>query len=212
MSKSMFLALALVLAGCSKPAATPGPQEPAKAEQPAAAPAAAAASTSASTPAQASAPGDDNPSAPAATIALDGGGLRIISIPSGSSHALAFGSAKTDTLNTLQAIEGAPLSQGENIDCRATRAEWADGLTVWFARGKFVGWSVGKADSSLSTMGGLRLGATRAEVENGAAVAKIAPSSLGEEFTVGDIAGLLDSKRPDAKVTNLWAGSVCIAR
>jgi hypothetical protein len=56
------------------------------------------------------------------------------------------------------------------------------------------------------------LGTTRTELENGASVARIAKSSLGEEFTAGDVAGLLDSAAADARVSNLWAGATCIAR
>lgn len=212
MSKPMLLAAALLLAGCSKSATAPEQQGPTKVDQPSVATAAAPApaATRDRTPAHAEASAAD--SAAAAKLALDGEGLRIIAVPSGSTQLIAFGTAKPDALKALQAVEGAPSSEGENVDCGATNVIWPDGLAAWFARGKFVGWSVAKAGSNLSTMGGLRLGATRAEVENGATVAKIAPSSLGEEFTAGDIGGLLDSRRADAKVTNLWAGSVCIAR
>ena len=75
-----------------------------------------------------------------------------------------------------------------------------------------VGWSLASTGSPLSTAGGLMLGTTRSELENGASVARIAKSSLGEEFTAGDVAGLLDSTAADARVTNLWAGATCIAR
>jgi len=113
----------------------------------------------------------------------------------------------------LESVQGAPPSgQGENIDCGATSAVWPDGLTVWFARDKFVGWSVASAASTLSTAGGLKVGSTRVEVENGASVAEIVRSSLGEEFRAGGVGGLLESADADARVTNLWAGAVCIAR
>lgn len=150
---------------------------------------------------------------PTARLALDGEGLRIFDIATGSSRPIPFGIEKAEALDMLQAVQGAPPGdQGENIDCVATYASWPDGLTVWFARGEFVGWSVASMDSSLSSAGGLKLGATRSEVENGASVAEIAPSSLGEEFTAGGVAGLLDSPEADAHVTNLWAGAVCLAR
>lgn len=206
---SLALALALVLAGCSKPAATPAADPAAPVSQPPTSTVVPAAQE----PVQA-ADRDAAPAPAAATkLALDGEGLRIVAVSTGSTRALPFGTAKADALSTLSAVEGAPpVRQGENIDCGATNAIWPDGLTVWFASDKFVGWSVGIAGSSLSTMGGLKLGSTRTEVENGATVATIAPSSLGEEFTAGGVAGLLESKSADAKVTNLWAGSVCIAR
>lgn len=151
--------------------------------------------------------------APAAKLALDGEGLRIFNSTSGSSRAIPFGIGKAEALNMLQSVQGGPPSnQGAHIDCGATNAVWQDGLTVWFARDKFVGWSLASAASSLSTVGGLKVGTTRSELEDGAAVAAIARSSLGEEFSAGNVAGLLDSADPSARVTNLWAGAVCIAR
>lgn len=161
----------------------------------------------------------DTPAASVATaaLALDGEGLRIFKLLGGSSSLLPFGQAKVDTLTTLTTLRGAPKTQAENIDCGATNAVWADGLTGWFARDKFAGWSVGSsasgtASTALATAGGLRLGATRTEVEQGASVARIAHSTLGEEFNAGGIAGLLDASDPDARVSHLWAGAACVAR
>ena len=74
----------------------------------------------------------------------------------------------------LESVRGAPpQKQGENIDCGATYATWSDGLTVWFDRGEFVGWSLASTGSPLSTAGGLMLGTTRSELENGASVARM---------------------------------------
>ncbi len=207
---SMFLVLVLALSGCTRPDAASTPNA---ADTPAKIPAASpvvVSGVSASEPSHASEK-FSTPS-PATKLALDGEGLRIFAVPTGTSRAIPFGLGKAETLAVLATLQGAPPSrQGENIDCGATNATWPDGLTVWFARGKFVGWSVGSA-SSLATAGGLRVGATRSDVENGAIVARIAPSSLGEEFTAGDIAGLLDSTDANARVTHLWAGAACVAR
>ncbi len=194
--------LMLVLASCTQP----GP-DPSRDSSPSVA-------AAESTPVD-SAAADTGGLAPAtgAKLALEGEGLRVFSVPSGSARPIPFGTGKTETLDMLGAVQGAPPSdQGENLECRLTTATWPDGLTVMFSRDRFVGWSVGRTDSPLSTAGGLKIGSTRTEIEQGATVATIAPSSLGEEFTAGKVAGLLASASPDARVTDLWAGEVCIGR
>lgn len=214
MRNPMPLALLLLLhavAGChdANPGAADDQRAPAAIERPAVTTPA----TVPSVPASRASGADAGAATPAATLALDGEGLRIFMAETGASRAIPFGIAKADALAMLEAVQGAPPGdQGENVDCGATNAIWPDGLTVWFARDRFVGWSVASAASPLSTAGGLAVGTSRADLENGASVATIAPSSLGEEFTAGDVAGLLDSAGADARVSNLWAGEVCIAR
>lgn len=211
MRNPMLFVLLLALGGCNQPDADLAPDErepPAVARSPAAMPAA-------DPPATDQPPAADDVTMPAtaAKLALDGEGLRIFIVETGSSRLIPFGIDKAEALGMLEAVQGAPPSdRGENIECGATNAIWADGLTVWFDRARFVGWSVASAASPLSTVGGLKVGSTRAEVENGASVARIAPSSLGEEFTAGGVAGLLDSADAEARVSNLWAGVACIAR
>ncbi len=153
------------------------------------------------------------PAVGTAAIALDGEGLRVFAIPSGSSRLIAFGTARADAVSMLAAVQGGPpVEEGENIDCGATLVVWPDGLTTWFMSGQFVGWSVGAGESRLTTADGLGLGTTRGDVEDGATVAEIGPSSLGTEFFAGGVAGLLDSDAPDARVIHLWSGQACIAR
>lgn len=220
MRNPVLFVLMLAVAGCSDPTASSASGREAPGDQPAVEmPATGQATTDQPNPPTTA---DDVAAASVesaaanqsnAKLALDGGGLRIFTVATGSSRLIPFGAGKAETLDMLGAVQGAPPSdQGENIDCGATNAAWPDGLTVWFARGKFVGWSLASADAPLSTAGGLKVGSTRTELENGATVATIAASSLGEEFTAGDVGGLLDSAAADARVTHLWAGAVCIAR
>jgi hypothetical protein len=70
---------------------------------------------------------------------------------------------------------------------------------------------VRESGDTLTTVSGIGLGSTRAELE-AAYDAEVAPSSLGIEFHAGGLAGLLDSSRPDARVVSLWAGLACVAR
>jgi hypothetical protein len=145
-------------------------------------------------------------------LALEGEGLRGFAVPSGSARPVPFGSPRAAVLDFLQAIYGSPpREQGENLDCGAEFAGWKDGLTVWFAEDRFVGWSLQDRDGTLTTASGVGIGSVRSELE-AAHVIEVVDSSLGVEFTSGGLAGLLDSARPDARVTNLWAGLTCIAR
>lgn len=146
-----------------------------------------------------------------ATVALDGEGLRVFATSNGSSRLIAFGTMRDEAMRALQAALGTASDRGENIDCAASHGTWPNGLTGWFADGKFVGWSVGSANATVATASSLRVGSTRGELE-AAYDARIAPSSLGTEFSAGGIAGLLDSPDGDAHVTDLWAGRTCIAR
>lgn len=217
MRYAISLVLMLGLAGCSDPAVAPtpaGPASPAVDQAVVVEPVIGQQVLAAQTP-EVAAKGATPVPALAAKLALDGEGLRIFAVDTGTSRTIPFGIGKAEALAMLESVRGSPPSgQGENIDCGATNAAWPDGLTAWFARARFVGWSLASEASTLSTADGLKVGTTRSELENGASVARIAPSSLGEEFTAGEVAGLLASADDDddASVTNLWAGSACIAR
>ena len=151
------------------------------------------------------------PAADSAFLALEGGGLRVFLASTGSSRPLPFGTPSTDVLAVLTTVLGSePAEKGENADCAAKYAAWDNGLTVWFTNDRFSGWHVGRG-SSLTTADGLGLGTTRAQLE-AAHNAVFTASSLGEEFTVGELAGLLESAAPGARVQHLWSGHVCIAR
>ncbi len=152
-----------------------------------------------------------HPAADSAYLALEGGGLRVFLAATGSARPLPFGTPSADAMSVLSAVFGTePTERGENVDCGVEYARWENGLMTWFANGAFVGWSLERG-STLTTVSGIGLGATRAELE---AVydAEIAPSSLGEEFTAGSLAGLLESPASDARVQHLWSGQTCIAR
>lgn len=154
----------------------------------------------------------EEPWAANVALALEGEGLRIFSVPSGTARPIPFGSAMDSTLDVLHRIQPtSPREQGENVDCQAQYATWEDGLTVWFTQDRFVGWSVREGTGTLTTATGVGLGSTRAEWE-ASYVVQVATSSLGVEFTAGGMAGVLESAQPDARVVHLWAGHACPAR
>lgn len=150
--------------------------------------------------------------AAASRLALDAEGLRLFNAVSGASRLIPFGTTKPDALRVIGAAQKAPASaQGSNADCGASYSSWDNGLTVWFAEDRLVGWSAVASAAPPATASGIKPGSSRAELESAYAV-KIAKSSLGTEFAAGALAGLLTSDSADAKVTQLWAGVTCLAR
>ncbi len=163
---------------------------------------------------------------PDARLALEGEGLRLVLVPSGSTRPLPFGTPRRRLLDVVTAsVYGDAPELGENIDCRATVATWRKtGLHLWFANdtaARFIGWSLngggaiaatGDARSAApTTMSGIGVGSSRAALESAYAV-QIRKSTLGIEFSAGGLAGLLASDRADARIVNFWAGQVCLAR
>lgn len=200
MKKLISVAMLLALAACRQPKEpSPAPAAPVPSVKSHAAGVAAA---------QVIAPSE----AAASRLALDAEGLRLFNAVSGASRLIPFGTTKADAMRAISAAQKVPLrAQGSNADCGATYAAWVNGLTVWFAKERFVGWSATAGAAALTTASGLKVGATRAELESAYAV-KIAKSTLGTEFSAGALAGLLDSDKPGAKVSDLWAGATCNAR
>ncbi len=150
-----------------------------------------------------------------AYLALEGGGLRVFLASTGSARPLPFGTPSADARSVLRAVLGTePTGRGENVDCGVEYARWEDGLMTWFANGAFVGWSLERG-STLTTVSGIDPEAFRTAVVEELEAAydvEVAPTSLGEEFTAGSLAGLLESAASDARVQHLWSGQTCIAR
>jgi hypothetical protein len=188
--------LLLVLAACGP---APSREESAKQE------------ASPGAPANASAPAPGAAAAPAtAPIVLEGAALRIAG--ASPSRTIAFEAPEAATIEALTAaLGGPPAERGENEECGEGAmqfAAWRDRLTVWFQEGRFVGWDAG---GDLRTAGGVGVGSSRAEA---AALPgfEVEQSSLGVEFRADGLSGILASNAPDARVTDLWAGSTCVFR
>ncbi len=150
--------------------------------------------------------------AAASSLALDAEGLRLFNSVSGASRLIPFGTVKPDALRAIDAAQKSPRhAAGFNEECRAGYVAWSNGLTVWFDGERFVGWAATAGAAGPATAAGLKVGSSRAELDS-AYAAGIGKSTLGVEFSAGGLAGLLDSGRPDARVSHLWAGVACIAR
>jgi hypothetical protein len=139
-----------------------------------------------------------------------------IVLPGGSTRHVAFGLGKAEALAMLKGALGDPIEQAVNQECGPgplAYAAFRDGLSVYFQDGKFAGWDLdGRDGGKFTTMNGIGLGSTRKGVEDSGTDVSVAESSIGTEFRMGAMSGLLDGKGADAKVTNLWAGVTCIAR
>lgn len=147
-------------------------------------------------------------------LAVEGEGLRWFLQPSGSARAIPFGRPQVEVMASLEGVRGR-ADKGVNQDCGAgpvQYATWRDGLSLVFQDSRFVGWSINsRAADLIATAAGVGPGTTRAELES-AYNATVSKTSLGYEFSAGDLHGVLSGAAPEALVTDMWAGVSCIAR
>lgn len=198
----------LFIAGCSTdPVAQPQPANETEAQ---------ATPRGASVPVSPTEPDDAAVAAPVAgpRLAVDAEGLRWFLQPSGSARPIPFGRPQGEVLASLEAVRGA-AGKGTNQDCGAGSvqyASWPDGLSLVFQGGRFVGWGLDKrATDGIATAAGIGPGSTRAELED-AYSATVTRTSLGTEFTAGDLHGVFDGPSASARITDMWAGVSCVAR
>lgn len=148
-------------------------------------------------------------------LAIEAEGLRWFLPPNGAARPLPFGTEAATVLASLERVRG-PAGRGVNRDCGAGPVEtatWADGLSLVFQRGKFVGWGLdGRAAGAIGTANGIGPGATRAQLEASVADLRVFGSTLGTEFAAGGYFGLLDGSRPTSRISDMWAGVSCLAR
>lgn len=196
------LAFAALAAACGQPSEESTP----------AAPAAPAAPTATAEPA---APATPAAAAASGAVALDQEGLRLVS-ESGSTRLVAFGVPTADAVAALSSVLGAPADRSTNSECGAGPTEfvsWPNDLDALFLDGKFSGWSLGpKSDGKVTTMDGIGVGSTRQQLTESFGNLTVEASTLGIEFTAGDIAGILDKDGPAGKVETIWGGTSCVFR
>ena len=197
--RTVVLAAALALAACG-----PSPADPPEAT--------ASPSATVPGPTPETEPEAQGATASESVLALEGEGLRVFDSETGAARPLPFGTPMDRTVAVLTALLGDSVESGVNDECAATFETW-DGLTAWFSEDLFVGWATGSGATGdpLTTADGVGVGSTRQDLDD-SYDAQVTPSSLGEEFNAGDLNGLLDSAGPDARITDLWAGTTCIFR
>jgi len=168
-------------------------------------------------------PPASNAEAPAANAHAEapGVGIRLapgeltLALPGGASRPVRFGMARADAVRLLATALGNPIEEASSQDCGAGPLGYAafrDGLSLYFQDGKFAGWDLaGRESAGFATAKGIGIGTSRKELE-AAGTVDVGETSIGNEFMMGELSGLLSSPAPDGKVTNLWAGVTCIAR
>ena len=137
-------------------------------------------------------------------------------LKSGAARHVTFGTSQDSTLQILGAALGNPMEQARNDECGAGPLDYAafrGGLSLYFREGKFAGWDLdGREKGGVFTVAnGLGIGATRRQLEAAGDVT-VRESTIGHEFALGDLSGLIDSAAATGKVTNLWAGTTCVSR
>lgn len=149
---------------------------------------------------------------PAVNLAPDG--LSLV-LPTGATRQVTFGMPRDAATRAIAAALGSPIEEGDDQECGAGALSFASfrgGLGLYFDGGKFVGWDLdGRDGGQLTTAAGIGIGSTRKQLESANAI-KVEDSTLGVEFSAGDLSGLLSSRDPDGEITHLWAGTTCIAR
>ncbi len=137
------------------------------------------------------------------------GGLHV----TGSDLRIDFGRAEAGAISAVSKILGVePTSRVENAECGAgpiNTVSFEEGLDLLFMNGSFAGWNSNSAD--FVTSNGLAAGMTRATLEaNG--VNEFFETSLGIEFSSGEVFGILDGPDANASAVLLWAGVSCFFR
>lgn len=141
-------------------------------------------------------------------LVVSSGGLRVAT-PDGADEAVPFGSPFDAAVEAIAAVRGAPAERLFVEMCDADYATWPPGLAVYGQDGLLVGWALDDAEETV-TAAALRLGLPRADLD--ARGAEVSESTVGTEFAIDGVAGLLSGDDPDGTVTHLFAGSTCIAR
>lgn len=126
---------------------------------------------------------------------------------------LPFGTPQAEVLKALS-FRGAS-KQSTNPDCGegpVQFAQWPDGLSLLFQNGKFGGWGLSGKGAALHTTDALRIGSEIGQVRV-AGHEEIAETTLGTEFTVNGVHGVLEGKGDAARVSAMWAGELsCVFR
>jgi hypothetical protein len=191
---ALTLAAVVALAACdrSQPAAPAEPAAPAAPAEPAA---------------------PVGPSVADGGLAIEAEGLRLFD-DAGAARAIPFGTPQATAIQVVAAsVGGAAPEVTTNTECGAGAtqfAEFSNGLQLLFQNGQFQGWFVDEAGTT--TVDGVGVGSTRASIESSRTVEIDADSTLGIEFTSGDIGGFLTDATPQGTVTSLYAGLTCFFR
>lgn len=169
------------------------------------------ATTPAGAPSEAAAPA--TPAQQTSGLAIEGEGLRVFDA-SGAARALPFGTPQESVITAVNIAVGGPApEQSTNEECGqgpVQFAQYANGLQLLFQNGEFRGWFL--RETGLTTADGIGVGTTRADLNSARTVEIQTDSTLGVEFTAGDLGGFLTATDGSGTVESLYAGETCFFR
>jgi hypothetical protein len=148
------------------------------------------------------------------TVVLEGGGLGFL-VSSASIRHLEFASTDLATIRTaLVNALGTPAGESDQ-ECGSGPVHtirWS-ALSAYVSGGTFSGWFVPEqSKAKLTTADGIGLGTTLATLKKAHPDVKVEQTSLGTEWSTGELGGTLSSSASTGKVTALFSGDACIAR
>lgn len=128
----------------------------------------------------------------------------------GAVRSIGFGTAEGKLGMVAQTVWGTPLDTGTMEECGAgpiDYARYANGMTLHFQDGAFVGWATGEA--GVTTPDGIGVGTSVGELQAGIGALDIYETTLGLEFDHEDFFGIVSAETPDGVVWALWGGTSC---
>ena len=147
-------------------------------------------------------------------LALSGDGLLVIDEQSGKTQTIPFNTDLETAQVAISSALGEPTEVTQNSECPPgvmSFITWSNGLTINAMQERFVGWTVRRDPESanLTTVDGVGLGKTLADLKANYSV-EVIESTLGTEFyTSNNLFGLLSANEPNGVITNLWSGIAC---
>lgn len=161
------------------------------------------------------------------SLVLTAQALQLVDQITGSSNELPFGTPENQLIEIINnATQSKVVSIGVNAECGAGRLKmvtWSNSLTLIFQENNtknaepkthwlFEGWAIDgmkEGANMLTTMAGIGIGSTLAEMQN-AYIIEVKKTSFGQEFsTASGLFGILDGNGKEAKITHLWSGVSC---
>lgn len=132
----------------------------------------------------------------------------------GTGREVRFGEAEAEVIAFMNGLFGvANLKQGANAECPAgplTFADWGNGLQLVFQDGKFAGWTADdRLPAGYSSLAGIGFGKTFAEMKTNNPGLMLTESTVGPEFALDGVHGVMSGKGDDARAELLWAGVSC---
>ena len=149
-----------------------------------------------------------------AVLTLSGDGLLLLDEQSRKTQTIPFDTDIATSTAAISSVLGEPTQKTQNSECPAGAMSfitWSNGLSINIIKDRFVGWTVKRNTKSanLTTINGIGLGKTLADLKENYSV-EVIESTLGTEFIASNsLFGLLSANEPNGVITNLWSGIAC---